>query len=78
MNTAAADMTVDLKGLRCPLPVLRTKKALMQMQSGNTLSIYSTDPGSVDDIPAFISQAGHLLLNIKNDDEGYHFLIKKK
>lgn len=71
-------LTVDLQGLRCPLPVLRTKKALMQIKSGETLCIHSTDPGSVDDIPAFINQSGHSLVDVKKNSDSYRFIIKKR
>lgn len=55
------DLEIDLSGLRCPLPVLRTKKALSQLTAGQLLHVLTTDDDSRQDIPAFIEQAGHAL-----------------
>lgn len=72
------DLTVDVQGLHCPLPVLRTKKALMQLKIGNILQVHATDPGSAEDIPAFIKHAGHGLISVEQSGEQYIFTIEKK
>ena len=56
------DREIDTRGLNCPLPILRAKKALADMQSGHVLKIVSTDPGSVRDFQAFARQTGNALL----------------
>ena len=54
--------TLDVKGLTCPLPVLRVKKAMRSMQAGETLTVHATDPGVVRDAEAFCRAGGHALL----------------
>ena len=56
------DRDLDVKGLNCPLPILRTKKALAEMESGTILRVLATDPGSLKDFPAFAKQTGNELL----------------
>lgn len=77
MTTAAPTTTLDARGLNCPLPILRTRKALTTMTSGEALLVQSTDPGSVEDIKSFCSQTGNELLSAKNDDGEYQFIICK-
>ena len=57
------DRDLDVKGLNCPLPILRTKKALAEMESGKILRVQATDPGSMKDFPAFAKQTGNELLD---------------
>ncbi len=72
-------MTIlDAKGMNCPLPILKAKKALKQIASGDTLRVLSTDPGSVMDFEAFCRSTGHELLENEEDGGVYTFLIKKK
>lgn len=71
------DQELDASGLNCPLPILRAKKALAGMQSGQVLHIIATDPGSVKDFEAFAKQTGHELLESKEEGGKFHFLIKK-
>ncbi len=71
-----ADHTLDAKGLNCPLPILKARKALKEVPAGGTLEILSTDPGSVADFEAFCRQTGNELLESSNDDSVYRFLIK--
>jgi TusA-related sulfurtransferase len=59
----AFDREVDARGVNCPLPILRAKKALADMQSGQVLRIVATDPGSVRDFQAFARQTGNALLH---------------
>ena len=68
--------TLDVKGLNCPLPILRAKAALKKMQTGNALEVLATDPGSVADFDAFCRATGHELMETGEDDGVYRFLIK--
>jgi len=72
-----ADHTLDAKGLNCPLPILKARKALKEVPSQGTLEILSTDPGSVADFAAFCRQTGNELLESSDDGSVYRFLIKK-
>jgi tRNA 2-thiouridine synthesizing protein A len=72
-----ADHTLDAKGLNCPLPILKARKALKDVAAGETLEILSTDPGSVADFEAFCRQTGNELLESSTDDSVYRFLIKR-
>jgi tRNA 2-thiouridine synthesizing protein A len=69
---------VDARGLNCPLPILRAKKALNDMQSGEVLKILSTDPGSVKDFEAFSKQTGNELLQQAESNKEYTFYLKRK
>ena len=69
---------LDAKGLNCPLPILRAKKALAEMTSGQVLRIMATDPGSVKDFAAFAKQTGNELLSTAEKGKEYEFYIKRK
>ena len=69
---------VDARGLNCPLPILRAKKALNDMQSGEVLKILSTDPGSVKDFQAFSKQTGNDLLSHAEANKEFTFFLKRK
>ncbi len=71
------DQVLDTKGLNCPLPILKAKKAIAQMDIGQTLEVHSTDPGSVMDFEALCRQTGHQLLNSSQDNGVYIFLLEK-
>ncbi len=71
------DQELDASGLNCPLPILRAKKTLAQMESGKILRIIATDPGSVKDFEAFANQTGNELLSSGEEGGKYTFLIKK-
>ena len=75
----AFDIELNLSGLSCPLPILRTKKHLSQMQSGQVLKIIATDSGSQQDFPMFAKQSGNQLLNseITADGEFIFFMQRK-
>jgi tRNA 2-thiouridine synthesizing protein A len=72
-----ADATLDAKGLNCPLPILKARKALKDVADGGTLEILATDAGSIADFEAFCRQTGNELLEHSEDDGIYRFLIKK-
>jgi len=74
---AAFDQELDASGLNCPLPILRAKKTLNSMASGQVLHIIATDPGSVKDFDAFAKQTGNELIESKEEGGKFHFLIKK-
>jgi tRNA 2-thiouridine synthesizing protein A len=77
MTSATPTTTLDARGLNCPLQILRTRKALTAMASGEALLVQSTDPGSVKDIESFCSQTGNALLSASNDDGEFQFVIRK-
>ena len=73
----AIDQYLDTIGLNCPLPLLRLKKSLQSMQSGQTVRVAATDPASVLDFGVFIEQTGHTLLEQWQEDEIFLYLIRK-
>jgi tRNA 2-thiouridine synthesizing protein A len=72
------DKDLDARGLNCPLPILRTKKALTDMQSGQVLRIVATDLGSVKDFQVFCKQTGNELLSSTEANKEYTFFMKRK
>lgn len=72
-----ADQTLDAKGLNCPLPILRAKKALKELPTGGTLEIQATDPGAVKDFEAFCRTTGNELVESKVADKVYSFVIRR-
>jgi tRNA 2-thiouridine synthesizing protein A len=73
------DKELDARGLNCPLPILRAKKALNEMQSGQVLRIVATDPGSVKDFQAFAKQTGNdLLSQAEGDNKEFVFFMKRR
>ena len=71
------DAVLDMSGLRCPLPVLKAKKAIRQMQPGQVLKLIATDPAAEQDIPQFCKITNHRLLETANHDGKYIFHIQK-
>ena len=72
------DQELDACGLNCPLPILRAKKSLSSLESGQVLRIIATDPGAVKDFEAFAKQTGNELLESSEEGGKFHFLVKKK
>lgn len=73
------DKEVDARGLNCPLPILRAKKALAELQTGQTVRVLATDPGSVKDFQAFAKQTGNeLLAQRETADKVFEFFLKRK
>ncbi|HSG76521.1 MAG TPA: sulfurtransferase TusA family protein [Burkholderiales bacterium] len=72
------DKELDARGLNCPLPILRAKKALNDMTSGQVLKIVATDPGSVKDFQAFSKQTGNDLLSQSEAEKEFVFFLKRK
>ncbi len=75
--TDKADQVLDAKGLNCPMPILKAKKALKEVPEGGTLQVLSTDPGSVADFDSFCRATGNELLDKSEDDGVYTFLIRR-
>jgi len=81
MDSAAGivcDRELDARGLNCPLPILRTKRSLNEMQSGQVLKILATDPMSVRDFQAFSRQTGHELVASGGHGGEFFFYLRKK
>lgn len=72
------DKDLDARGLNCPLPILRAKKALSDMHSGQVLRITATDPGSIRDFQAFCKQTGNELLSQTEANKEFVILMKRK
>lgn len=72
-----ADHVLDAKGLNCPLPILKAKKALKDVPAGGTLEILATDPGAVADFQAFARSTGNELLEHSQEGGVYRFLLRK-
>ncbi len=72
------DQELDCSGLACPMPILKTKKAIDTLQTGQVLKMIATDPGSLPDIQAWTSKTGHELLGHEHTGEQYIFYIKHK
>ena len=72
-----ADKVLDAKGLNCPLPILKAKKALKELEAGQTLQVLSTDPGSIADFQAFARTTGNELVEHSEEGGVYDFLIRK-
>lgn len=72
-----ADMELDARGLNCPLPILRAKKSINDLEAGQVLHIIATDPGSVKDFEAFCKQTGNELMSSGEENGEFTFDIKK-
>lgn len=72
-----ADKTLDTTGLKCPLPILKTKKAIANLGTGQTLEVLATDPGSVIDIDAFCKYGKHDLIEKSETAGVFRFLVRK-
>ena len=73
-----ADTELDVKGLNCPMPLLKAKKALNDMDAGMVLMVLATDPGSERDFEVFARQSGNTLLDSTNIDGVYCYYLRKK
>jgi len=71
------DKEFDASGLACPMPIVKTKKSLAGMTTGQVLRVVATDPGSVCDMQAFAEQTGNTLLSSTTENNKYVFLLKK-
>ena len=73
-----SQQVLDVQNLKCPLPILRTKKALAQMVTGQVLHVLATDPASVDDFAAFARQTGNTLLDQQAANGVFEFWLQRK
>ncbi len=69
--------TVDASGLACPMPIVRTRQAIDELDPGDVLEVISTDRGSLTDIPSWAGTLGHTLLDARQNGDRYVYLIKK-
>lgn len=72
------DVQLDVRGLSCPMPLLKAKLALNDMAQGQLLSVVATDPGSERDFEVFARQSGHALLSSDRRGDEFHYLLKRK
>lgn len=72
------DKELDTRGLRCPLPILRCKKGIAEIEGGQVLKVLATDPGAVKDFQAFCKQTGHELLSLEEQDQEFTFYLRKR
>jgi tRNA 2-thiouridine synthesizing protein A len=70
--------TLDLKGLSCPLPIVKTSKAVKEMASGELVEVLATDPGSVQDFSAWCRATGNELVEQSHEDAVYRYVIRKR
>jgi len=73
-----ADKEIDTSGLNCPLPILKAKKALTELQSGQTLKVIATDPGSWRDFEAFARQTGNELVSQEKTEANFVYILKRR
>ncbi len=72
------DLELDCKGLNCPLPILKTKKAIDTLASGQVLKLMATDPGSVNDVNAWARRTGNALVSSEKEGNVFVFYLQKK
>jgi len=71
------DKLLDAKGLACPMPIVKTKKAMNELEPGQVLEVHATDPGSENDLSAWAQSGGHRIIEKTTEDQVYKFWIKK-
>ncbi|MDP4083647.1 MAG: sulfurtransferase TusA family protein [Bacillota bacterium] len=72
-----ADKILDVKGLACPMPIVKTKKFIDTMESGQVLEIHATDKGAINDLPAWANSTGHELVKMDEEADVLKFWVKK-
>jgi tRNA 2-thiouridine synthesizing protein A len=77
MAELEGDKVIDLRGLTCPAPILRTKKAIEELEPGQVLEVWGTDPGTKSDMPAWAKRAGHEFLGFKDEGDFVKFYVRK-
>ena len=78
MNDVLFDQELDCRGLSCPLPVLKTKKTMDKMSTGDVLKMLSTDPGSRNDVAAWTKRTGNKIISLESKGKNFIYYIKKK
>lgn len=77
MTDVKADKMLDLKGLLCPIPIVKMAKAIKDVQVGQIIEAYATDPGVMADIPAWCRTTGNELVTLEKVDKQFHFLVRR-
>lgn len=77
MTSQVVDLTVDCKGLSCPMPIVRTKKAIEEIHPGKVLEVLATDPGSVADVKSWATRTGHQFIGTTQDGEVFKHYIRR-
>ncbi len=77
-ENSASETLLDVKGLKCPMPLLKAKKALNELEPGGLLRVIATDPGSERDFETFSAQSGHALLEFERRADEFVYLLRKK
>ena len=77
MATVSVDLTVDARGLNCPMPIVRTAQAVKGLASGQTVEVIATDPGSVKDFAAWTRSTGNTMVEQSNENGVYRFVIQR-
>jgi TusA-related sulfurtransferase len=72
-----ADLVIDAKGLACPMPIVKAKKGIDSLSVGQTMEVITTDKGSMNDFQAWVNQSGHELLEAKEEEGVFRFLVRK-
>ncbi len=72
-----ADVTVDARGLQCPMPVIKVGQAMKSITTGKTVEVIASDKGALSDIPAWAGDMGHTLKEQFEESEEYHFVVEK-
>lgn len=72
-----ADIVIDAKGLACPMPIIKAKKGIDSIQNGETMELYTTDKGSMNDFKAWVNQTNHELVQANEENGVFKFVVKK-
>ncbi len=75
--SSKADCEVDVRGLNCPMPVMKAKQGMRDLKAGQVMHVIATDPGTTDDIPLLCKHSGNELIKTSNEDGEFHFYIRK-
>ena len=77
MTDVKTDKMLDLKGLLCPIPIVKMAKAIKEVQVGQVIEAYATDPGVMADIPAWCRTTGNELVTLEKLDKQFHFVVRR-
>ena len=72
-----SNISIDLKGLLCPMPIVKMAKSIKEISVGETLEAYATDPGVMADVPAWCRSTGHELVTLEKQDGQFHFVVRR-
>ena len=78
MSETTRTIILDLKGLLCPMPVVKMAKAIKEIEIGQSIEAYATDPGVMADIPAWCRTTGNELVTLEKVDKQFHFVVKRQ